>query len=65
MVITSNLNKKLKLFSDFYLPIEMIKKTNYELVNGEKTYTKEEAKQALVEMYSEKMEKQIYLTYEE
>ena len=27
--------------------------------------TKEEAKQALVEMYSEKMEKQIYLTYEE
>ena len=45
LVITSNLNKKLKLFSDFYLPIEMIKKTNYELVNGEKTYTKEEAKQ--------------------
>ena len=38
-------NKKLKLFSDFYLPIEIIKKTNYELIDEEKVYEKEEAKQ--------------------
>lgn len=37
-------NKKLKLFSDFYLPIEILKKTNYELEDKEITYTKEEAK---------------------
>lgn len=38
-------NKKLKLFSDFYLPIEILKKTNYELVNKQINYTKEEAKE--------------------
>ena len=32
-------SKKIKLFSDFYLPIEIIKKTNYELVDEEKTYS--------------------------
>ncbi len=39
---TINENKKLKLLSNFYLPIEIIKKTNYEYKYEEKTYTEEE-----------------------
>lgn len=36
--------KKLKIFSDFYLPIEIIKKTNYEQIEENVQYTVEEAK---------------------
>ena len=52
-------NKKLKLFSDFYLPIEILKKTNYELVEEEKVYTKEEAKQKALQDAKERLEEQI------
>lgn len=38
-------NKKLKLFSNFYLPINIIKKINYEYIEKSIQYTKEEAKQ--------------------
>ena len=38
-------NKKLKLFSNFYLPIELIKVTNCELQEKEYQYSLEEAKQ--------------------
>ena len=37
-------NKKIKLFSNFYLPIEVIKYTNYEVTETEISYGKEEAK---------------------
>lgn len=36
--------KKIKLFSDFYLPIEIIKTTNFELVENKVKYSKEEAR---------------------
>lgn len=37
--------KKIKIFSDFYLPLEIIKNTNYEYVEKNIEYSKEEAKQ--------------------
>ena len=37
-------SKKIKLFSNFYLPIEIIKYTNYEVNNTERLYNEEEAK---------------------
>lgn len=52
-------NKKLKLFSDFYLPIEIVKKTNYELIEEKKVYTKEEAKQKALYEAKAKLESQI------
>ena len=39
---TINESKKLMLFSNFYLPIEVIKKTNYEYEKQLKSYTEEE-----------------------
>lgn len=66
--------KKMKLFSDFYLPIEVIKKVNYELIEEEKTYQKEEAKQEAVTRAKQKLEEQIekkenilntYINYQE
>lgn len=41
--------KKIKIFSDFYLPIEITKITNKELIEEKLTYSKEEAKQIAVE----------------
>lgn len=41
--------KKIKIFSDFYLPIEITKITNKELIEERLTYSKEEAKQIAVE----------------
>lgn len=51
--------KKLKLFSDFYLPIEILKNTNYELVENQVVYTKEEAKNQAVEEAKKQLEEQI------
>ena len=39
---TINESKKLMLLSNFYLPIEIIKTTNYEYEKQQKTYTEEE-----------------------
>lgn len=67
-------NKKLKLFSDFYLPIEIIKKTNYDLVDEEKIYEIEDAKQQAVEKAKQILNEQIdnkenilntYINYQE
>ncbi len=52
---TINENKKLKLFSNFYLPIEILTDTYYEVVLTPKTYTVEEAKKIL----SEKLENEL------
>lgn len=52
---TINENKKLMIFSNFYLPIEITKKTNYEYVNKEKIYTEEE----LIQLTQEKIEEEL------
>jgi len=52
---TMSENKKLKLFSNFYLPIEMIKTTNKEYTYKDVTYTEEEA----TAITSDKLEKEI------
>ena len=49
---TINESKKLMLFSNFYLPIEIIKTTNYEYEKQLKTYTEEE----LTEIATQKLE---------
>ncbi len=46
---TIETNKKLKLFSDFYLPIELIKTTNTEVNITDVIYTLEEAKNIGIE----------------
>ena len=51
--------KKLKLFSDFYLPIEIIKITNKEYTNVEIIRSKEEAKQLAIEKAREILDSQI------
>ncbi len=52
-------NKKIKLFSDFYLPIEIIKITNYELEEKEEEHTLEEAKEIAIQRAKESLDKQI------
>lgn len=41
---TIDVVKKIKLFSNFYLPIELVQKTNYELEEKEKIYTRRGSK---------------------
>lgn len=66
--------KKIKLFSDFYLPIEIIKTTNYEQIEKTTQYTEEEAKRIAVEQAKQKLDEQIenkenitntYINYEQ
>lgn len=52
---TINEDKKLKLFSNFYLPIEITKQMNYEYEYEEKIYTEEE----LAKLTQEKLEKEL------
>jgi len=55
-IVSSN---KLKLFSDFYLPIEIIKNTNYEKIEKTVEYSEEEAKNIAIEKAKEKLDSQI------
>ena len=50
---------KLRLFSNFYLPIGLTKQTNFELIDIEKTYTIEEAKDLGIQQLEEKLDSQI------
>ena len=52
---TINESKKLMLFSNFYLPVELIKITNYEYEKQSKTYTEEE----LIEIGTKQLEEQL------
>lgn len=52
-------NNKLKLYSDFYLPIEIQKQTHYELKEEQITYTKEEAKEKAVQQAKKKLDEQV------
>lgn len=50
---------KIQIFSNFYLPIELVKITNYEKTQNEITYGIEEAKAIGVKKASEKIEEQL------
>ena len=52
---TINEVKKIKLFSNFYLPFEIEKITNKEYIIQEKTYTEEELKKILVEKMQQEL----------
>ena len=51
--------KKLKLFSNFYLPIEIVKTTYKEYKNTEITHTLEEAKTIGIERAKDKLNAQV------
>ena len=51
--------KKLQLFSNFYLPISIIKTTNFEQKINEIKYDKEQAKSLGIEQVKEKLDEQI------
>ena len=51
--------KKFQIFSNFYLPISIVKRTNKELKDVEKTYTPEEAKSLGIHELEEELENQI------
>lgn len=59
---TINENKKLMLFSNFYLPIELIKQTNCEYKYEEKIYTEEELTQITQEKIEKELEEEIVQT---
>ncbi|MCI8362114.1 MAG: sporulation protein YqfD [Clostridia bacterium] len=52
-------NKKIKLFSDFYLPIEILKKTNCEYIEENIEYSIEEAKEIGVKKAQEALDNQV------
>lgn len=52
-------SKKLKIFSNFYFPIEFTKTTYKELEKIEVTYTEEEAKSILTKKLEEELKEQI------
>ena len=56
---TINKNQKLSLFSNFYLPIEIIKKVNIEKENREIVYGIEELKNVAVEKLEEELKKEV------
>lgn len=56
---TINETKKLKIFSNFYFPIEFSKTTYKELEKTSVTYTEEEAKNILVTKLEEELKEQI------
>ena len=52
-------SKKMKIFSNFYLPIELIKKTNFEQEDKEIIYSQEEAKNIGMSKLSQDIENKI------
>ena len=56
---TIETENKFKLFSDFYLPISLVKTTNNELQEVQKTYTLEEAKNIGIEELERQLDEEI------
>lgn len=56
---TIETESKFKLFSDFYLPISIVKKTNKELQEVEKNYEVEEAKNLGIQELQQELEQEI------
>ena len=52
-------NEKLKIFSNFYLPIELIKITNYEIIKRKEIYTKEELEKKAKKELEEELKSEI------
>lgn len=52
-------NKKVKIFSDFYIPVELTKYYNYETIKKEVKYTVEEAKEKAKNIAEERLLEQI------
>jgi len=50
--------KKIKLFTDYYLPVEIIKSINKEIILEEKNYSLEEAKKIGIQKLEEEFEKE-------
>ncbi len=51
--------KKFKIFSDFYLPISLVKMTNKEVKEEQRNYTLEEAKELGIEQLQQELDKEI------
>lgn len=63
---TISSSKKIKLFSNFYLPIEIRKITNIEVKNEQRIYSEEELKNKLEKQLEEELEKEYKISeYEE
>ncbi len=56
---TIETENKIKLFSDFYLPISWIKTTNKEVQEKQRRYSKEEAKDLGIQQLQEELEQEI------
>lgn len=56
---TIDTENKFKIFSDFYLPISLIKTTNKEIREQQKKYTIEEAKELGIKQLQEELDKEI------
>ena len=56
---TIGAEKKIKISSNFYLPIKLITKENYELIKEEKVYTKKEAEEIGVNELTQELNQQI------
>ena len=56
---TIETENKIKLFSDFYLPISVIKTTNKEVEEIQKTYETEEAKNIGIEQLQQELDDEI------
>ena len=56
---TIETENKIKIFSDFYLPISLLKKTNNELEEVQKKYDKEEAKTLGIEELQKELDEEI------
>ena len=56
---TIETSNKIKIFSNFYLPIEIVKNTSYEYIENSQKYTLEEAKQIGETIVKDNLNKQI------
>ncbi len=56
---TIDTEKNFKIFSDFYLPISLVKTTNKEIQETQKTYTIEEAKNIGIQELQEELDNEI------
>lgn len=57
--------KKLKLFSNYYIPIEIVNVTHYELEKNFKTYTEEELTAKITNLLQKEFEEEVELSQEE
>lgn len=54
--------KKVKLFSNYYIPIEIVNVTNFELEKSFKTYTEEELKEKLTKALQDELNQELAIS---